>query len=37
MGALLVIDAQNGIVEHGEFSEELKKINELIADFKAKK
>lgn len=34
MKALLVIDVQNGIVEMGNFSEELAVINNLISDFK---
>lgn len=36
MNALLVIDAQNGLIDHGEFTEELQKINEMIADFKGR-
>ncbi|QTD40491.1 cysteine hydrolase family protein [Sporosarcina sp. Te-1] len=36
MEALLVIDVQNGIVEHGEFQEELAKIEKMILHFKEK-
>lgn len=34
MKALLVIDVQNGIVNHGEFQQELSLIEHLIRDFK---
>jgi nicotinamidase-related amidase len=34
MNALLVIDAQNGIVNLGDFQEEISKIENIIKDFK---
>ncbi|WP_042222589.1 cysteine hydrolase family protein [Oceanobacillus manasiensis] len=34
MKALFVIDVQNGIVENGDFTEELEKMEQLIKDFK---
>ncbi|WP_412733832.1 isochorismatase family protein [Heyndrickxia acidicola] len=34
MKALLVIDAQNGIVNFGDFQEEIAKIERVIKDFK---
>ncbi|WP_404454164.1 cysteine hydrolase family protein [Oceanobacillus kapialis] len=37
MKALFVIDVQNGIVENGEFNEELNKMNEIIEDCKKRK
>ncbi|MBU9722425.1 MULTISPECIES: isochorismatase family protein [Bacillaceae] len=37
MKGLLVIDVQNGIVNHGEFSEELSLMENVIKDFKENK
>lgn len=34
MKALLVIDVQNGIIEYGDFEEELDKMESIIEDFK---
>ncbi|SET37982.1 Nicotinamidase-related amidase [Oceanobacillus limi] len=36
MKALLVIDVQNGIVNHGDFTDELSRMECIIKDFKAK-
>lgn len=33
MQALLVIDVQNGLVEHGDFSEDLARMENIIKDF----
>ena len=33
MKAILVIDVQNGIVELGEFTEELSRMENIIKDF----